>query len=1151
MFFIFTDITCSSYTNGYTCAVKSIDENWYRAEIINVTDSDITVKYIDYGNTETIARNYVKDLADKFKKIATYAVRVYLPLLSEFGDNETVVNKMTALTKDYILSMTILEHYKNNQWIVDIGLNDMSIIDAMKAEKLGNQLNLTKLRAQIDGDLLNMEPMIVDAIVTDLPVINSVHENAIESNEPHDNANESIDDNSLITAFISHVDSPEKFYLQLKCDQSSLDRLQENLQIVAQSLPALDNFTIGTHCIVKYFNDNLWYRAVILDTDTEVTSIRFIDYGNYDTITDSTLIRSMNDAFLDVPDFAICCSLPIACQSNQSEWPADACKFLYDIVNNPVQFRYICRTKTINFIELYQMERDITKEILTAGYGIALNCISDNEQCYVSHTNSLTDFYIQLSKDTDALEKMSGYLNDEVNMLPLQDFTNIENSMCIAQFDDDYAWYRAKILQHTEDNNLIEVLFIDYGNTSFVTNVCRFKEPKIAELPALSKHCELRLPDNVREWSKIAEQKFVELTGEGSVVLTVKVVSLGQKSIIDLYLENGDCISDILSEDCLKHDNEKLPIELDDNVANEVVSSKIDEINRKSGFVIYIVSPKDFYTHLESHQDDVDYLANTLKAEADTYPVCQEINIDDICVAKFDEDQLYYRVKICEKLNDTEYRVHFIDYGNFSTTSDLRQAPDYILAITPLALHCTIEKSPNELLTETQLKQFDDIINLEDEYEIEMIDDSQKPYVIRLYLNGQDIYECLEKNEHDDDDDTSQNIVHEIVTEVLDHIHENNDIALGIVTDIVKQLEKTNDDPNKLSTIYEQSISSNDIEPIRDDPLIDAFIIYGTSPTNFYIQLNDSTEMIKNVIDKLLDADQFPLISEPHVDLLCIAKCTDDNLYYRAKILSINDAETNSCEVFFIDYGNTQTSNDLHIIPNDLSEIEPQAIHCTIKGINSTSEIAETNFNNIFLSDLSQMYRIKMYAKNDDDNDDKISIDMYDENDCNLFDVLVNATNNDDKNMDHHYESTTTITATDVCSNVDATNVPSNITNLVTCTFRKSSEDIAKEFLLEIVRDITKIVTIKSNHGSLENLIEIRQEIFENVLSNSIVNEKLGNAVTQLLNVEKSTGDSSDCSQAASTANDELLTVNGHQEEESTNNIDTASVAESTLSNGE
>lgn len=80
--------------------------------------------------------------------------------------------------------------------------------------------------------------------------------------------------------FITHVDHPNRFYIQLNSDTNALESFQQTLQIIGPQLPPLKNFRAGELCIGKYAFDDGWYRARIIDSDSEITSIQFIDYGN-------------------------------------------------------------------------------------------------------------------------------------------------------------------------------------------------------------------------------------------------------------------------------------------------------------------------------------------------------------------------------------------------------------------------------------------------------------------------------------------------------------------------------------------------------------------------------------------------------------------------------------------------------------------------------------------------------------------------------------------------------------------------------------------------------------------------------------------------------------------------------------------------------
>lgn len=47
----------------------SADNLWYRAQIVSINGPDITVKYIDYGNTEITSCDMMRDLVPELKEI--------------------------------------------------------------------------------------------------------------------------------------------------------------------------------------------------------------------------------------------------------------------------------------------------------------------------------------------------------------------------------------------------------------------------------------------------------------------------------------------------------------------------------------------------------------------------------------------------------------------------------------------------------------------------------------------------------------------------------------------------------------------------------------------------------------------------------------------------------------------------------------------------------------------------------------------------------------------------------------------------------------------------------------------------------------------------------------------------------------------------
>lgn len=42
------------------CALFEIDQQWYRAEIVEILDNSVKVRYIDYGNEDTVPNSHLK-----------------------------------------------------------------------------------------------------------------------------------------------------------------------------------------------------------------------------------------------------------------------------------------------------------------------------------------------------------------------------------------------------------------------------------------------------------------------------------------------------------------------------------------------------------------------------------------------------------------------------------------------------------------------------------------------------------------------------------------------------------------------------------------------------------------------------------------------------------------------------------------------------------------------------------------------------------------------------------------------------------------------------------------------------------------------------------------------------------------------------------
>lgn len=742
------------------CAAKSPDGNWYRSRIIASSSSNyFEVHYIDYGNSEKISKSNIKILETVFCKLSALAVKTYLPIKAEH-DLEIVKTAMVELTAGFPLSLDIIEFYKGN-WIVDLSSSGSSLITLLVSRNVAKKLDLIQLHEIIDN--ISIVEEILPEVIEPEVVVELVEE--IQTNP------------NRIEAVISHTDNPGRFYLQLKTDIEKVDKLQENLQIVASQLPSLTEYKIDVLCIAQYSIDDLWYRAKIIDVGNGVVTIQFIDYGNtevFASLSEMELkIKEMNDAFIGYKEYTISCSLPVG--PTGREFSEAACQLIYDASGEPVTFEYIS-TGVKNYVKVYWKEMELSEILLTKNLANSLEVIKSGEECFVCHINSLNDFYVQLERDSSSLEIIADYCLDiekfEILTKP------IVGLICLAKFPDDGSWYRAKILNVEK----IEVHFIDYGNQAF-TDELRLLPKEIADLPVLSKKCCLFLPENLNKWTEMAETKFDQLSDTGATTFKVELKTPHENYVtIELYLNGKNIIDELLVKETTT------PTTLVNNNAT----------------ISYLNSPTDFYIQLESKIEKLNDLSKILEIEnlvVQTNPVEGEL-----CIATFPNDSKNYRAKILTIANDG-FDVLFIDYGFVSFVKETYFLKESLRCQEALAIHCALNDLNLNLNLKFNKKFYEETSVENRTFQFTVIDETVDPKIIELYSNGENInFLCEEIIEEIIFDDTIPSINEKSEEVKISHINSANDFFIQFQNHKLDEIAQVLENIDESLTIYENPI---------------------------------------------------------------------------------------------------------------------------------------------------------------------------------------------------------------------------------------------------------------------------------------------------------------------------------------------------------
>lgn len=513
-------------------AVKAKDGFWYRAELLQVTDSnELLFDVFDYGPRDLIPLANVRNLDLKFRGLNKMATTVYL-LIDNFSDKiptEVVMKEIQSLTRNIALIVKVIENYRG-RWIVDIVSNGFYIGQALGEKKLAISCTMAQVRKQIDRELQEAQNRVGEGEPE--PVVELRKLEAIE---------------------IGHFDSPERIFVQLLKEKPELRRMQETLQIIAPSLTPVGAAKMGELCIAMNSFDGMWYRARILDSAPDMTSVQFIDYGNTDVITTdkAAKLKQMVDGFASIPEFAKFCSLPMrpgtGSDRRRTEWDDDVFAVLTEYLDRPdKECEFLTETKMRrHFIRLFVQGEDMEQVLKSRGWGESIELIRSGSTCYVSHINSLEEFFLQLDVDATVLDLLLHYLDQadsfEAVAEPIVGVT-------YAALYEDELWYRARVVKKGAGADEWTVVFVDYGNVAQVTSLKVIASKDISEIPPLSRKCKLYLPKNVLGVSMETENLFEEIAKSGATVMTVNLVNVERDySVVELVVqESGTNVLDML-----------------------------------------------------------------------------------------------------------------------------------------------------------------------------------------------------------------------------------------------------------------------------------------------------------------------------------------------------------------------------------------------------------------------------------------------------------------------------------------------------------------------------------------------------------------------------------------------------------------------------
>merc|ERR1719450_508150 len=377
-------------------------------------------------------------------------------------------------------------------------------------------------------------------------------------------------------------------------------------------VPALQ---VGDVVFAKWDEDETWYNAIVTRinlNEGKAAEVLFIDYGNRAKVENAHIVKSRAevpmDDYVDENVTAV-----VAVENNVGEGKEQ----VKDILKGP--------------------EGDCLK-VETPLYDV----LDENDAKVISHSK---------------------------NELPLTSFILSVGSTVVAKWSEDEVWYNAKV--QSINNEVYEVLFIDYGNSAHVKLEHVLKSAlDIPTTDCIDEYVEINVEDSQplvldhpSQWPN--GSVCIAQWSEDNIWYNAVVESmLDTRDYKVTFTDYGN--SAIVAPDKIVATAGDVPTDdvefIDENVKVDI--KEVNEPQHKSK-VIDVDDPP-----IPACIDD----PVTLKEVDDSNSSISELSSGSVCFVCWPEDNVWYNAVIEKRESNGMFLVTFMDYGNQDTVT-----PDKII----------------------------------------------------------------------------------------------------------------------------------------------------------------------------------------------------------------------------------------------------------------------------------------------------------------------------------------------------------------------------------------------------------------------------------------------------------------------------------------
>ena len=928
----------------YVAALYSADSLWYRAEVLESNGSNVNVWFVDYGNFETVPASNIRYLEPQFATLPIQVVPCRLAGIlpsNKSGWKQDDDEMFSDLIGEHAIEMIL-------SGFTDLCFNVIEIVTENGVNVCSEMINKGIARSLTAKPSSSRSPSVSSKSSTKKRWNSG---SSSESSSSHSSSYSSllallkISEGEILSVYVSHRED-NVTWIQPSAQIPELSFLTESIsEIYIPSLTSqmlLTNLKPGRVCCAQFSEDDKWYRARIIGNEgNRMFRVLFVDYGNTNVLPPERLCY-LNKELVSIPQLAIPCVFdphvtlpPIHSQdsinvqfitriSKDGQWKADVVSDSRDPAPSP-----------------YPRPRSSVISIPLLNLGE-----NDHYQAYIVYSDSPDSFWCQIGDHSDALEELMALIADYYtdNYPPIE---IIQDVCCVAQYSDNNTWYRAKIMDVIDDNQ-VKVMFVDYGNQEVLpSDKIASLDPQFSSLPCQAFHCSL-FPNTPDTFIDKHLESFYSLDFNEPFEVNLKEQLSKGVWLVELKDNCGNSVNDIFT--CPAKDTEDSC-----EITPTFITPHFESQTELDVYITFVNGPDSFYCQPLTFATDLEEMMSSIasymsKGGEKRKPLqIDSLNIGQCCLSLYEDGEEWFRAVVEDiDISNNVVEVYYIDYGNKSIVApeQITSLPRQFVSMPAQVIHCTAIKAPlHEQLTTEIIDSFCELINEDNQHtiKIDSFSRSSRKYTIELYSNPSNgidfsnlntqIFNSLGISLSIVPSQTTLSSVDEPLSIASQEYHRENSLDIAGSKTPTTDLEDGESEGESV-TMGEPLIHAPCKLSLASGEEVSVYIVHVQDPSLLYIhrvdclgELNALSEEINQYCSDFADN----LIQETyHPGDFVLAYYDDNGVWYRAYVEDVLADQL--LNVQFIDYGNTRhvATNRVIMSPGNFLELPIQAIPCSL-----------------------------------------------------------------------------------------------------------------------------------------------------------------------------------------------------------------------------